>query len=145
MKTQGWLSAVLAYPAAAAVGAAIVAAGFAVTGVVVQALNGMPSQILAGLWITPAAFLYAFVVFLVGLVVIGTPGWLLLARLGRTARGDATLAGSILCFAAGVIFVFAAGEPLGAWEPWALAASLAIPGAAAGWTLHRVAYGKSAV
>ena len=27
---------------------------------------------------------------------------------------------------------------------WAFAASLAIPGAVAGWTLHRVAYGKAA-
>ena len=142
MKTRSWISVGLAYPAAATVGAAIVAAGFAATGVVVQRLNGMYDEILGGLWITPVAFLYAFVVFIAGLVVIGTPVWLVLAKLGRTTRTDAVLAGAALCFLAAVALLLAAGEPGMAWEPWALAASLAIPGAAAGWTLHRVAYGR---
>jgi hypothetical protein len=142
MKTRGWGSVLLAYPTAAAVGAALVAAGFAVAGVIVQAINGMTDQILAGLWITPVAFLYAFVVFLVGLAVIGTPVWLLLFRMGRTKRRDAVLAGTVLCVLAGAASIAAVGEPMASWEPWALAASLAVPGAAAGWTLHRVAYGR---
>jgi hypothetical protein len=132
----------LAYPAAAAVGAALVAAGFAVMGVIVQALNGMTDQILAGLWITPAAFLYAFLTFLAGLAVIGTPAWVALIRMGRTTRRDAMLAGATLCAGVGIVFILAAGEPVTAWEPWALAGSLTLPGGAAGWTLHRVAYGR---
>lgn len=142
MKTRGWASVLLAYPAAAAVGAAFVAVGFTVVGVVISAMNGMGDQILAGLWIAPLAFLYALVVFLVGLVVVGTPAWLILGRAGRTTRGDAVIAGTVLCFVAGVVVILAGGEPAETWEPWALAASLAVPGAAAGWTLHRVAYGR---
>ena len=132
----------LAYPAAAAVGAALVAAGFTVMGIVAQVMNGVTERVFEGLWIIPAAFLYAFVVFLIGLAVIGTPAWLVLVRTGRTTRQHAMLAGAGLCFLAGAIVVAALGEPVLAWEPWALIASLAVPGAAAGWTLHRVAYGQ---
>ena len=142
MKTRGWGAVLLAYPAASAVGAAIVAVGFTVVGIVAQIMNEVPDRMLEGLWITPVAFLYALVVFLVGLIVIGTPAWLVLLRLGRTTRRDAVIAGATLCTVAGAVIILAMGEPAPAWEPWALAATLAIPGAAAGWTLHRVAYGR---
>ena len=56
MKTRGWGAVLLAYPAASAVGAAIVAVGFAVVGIVSQVMNEVPDRMLEGLWITPAAF-----------------------------------------------------------------------------------------
>lgn len=143
MKTRGWGAVALAYPAAALTGAIVVTIGFAAISTYATLANGMGwAEVQRGTWILPAAILYAFMAYLAGLVVIGTPAWWLLSRAGRKRRSDAVLAGAVLSSAAAMIFVLAAREPVTAWETWALTLSLAIPGAIAGWTLHRVAYGR---
>ncbi|MCA3699868.1 hypothetical protein [Brevundimonas sp.] len=143
MKLRGWGAVALAYPLAAFTGAVVVTIGFAAVSTYASLTNEFGwSEVLRGAWVLPVATIYAFVVYLVGLVVIGTPVWLVLVRIGRTTRRDAVIAGGTLCTVAGAVIILAMGEPAPAWEPWALAATLAIPGAAAGWTLHRVAYGR---
>lgn len=143
MKTRGWGAVALAYPAAALAGAVVVTIGFAAISTYATLANGSGwAEVQRGTWILPAATIYAFVVYMAGLIVIGTPAWLVLSRMGRNSRPNAVLAGAVLSAIAGGIFILAAGEPATAWEPWAVIASLAIPGAAAGWTLHRVAYGR---
>lgn len=142
MKTRGWGAVALAYPAAALAGAIVVTIGFAaISTYATLNTEGGWDEVRRGTWILPAATIYAFVIYMAGLIVIGTPAWLVLSRMGRTSRRDALVAGAALSAFAGGIFILAAGEPATAWEPWAFVTSLAIPGAAAGWTLHRVAYG----
>ncbi|WP_029417016.1 hypothetical protein [Brevundimonas bacteroides] len=143
MKTRGWGAVALAYPAAALAGAVIVTIGFAAISTYASLANeGGWDKVGRGTWVLPAATIYAFVVYMAGLIVIGTPAWLVLSRTGRRSRRDAVVAGAVLSALAGAIFILAAGEPATAWEPWAFVASLALPGAAAGWTLHRVACGR---
>ncbi|OYX58096.1 MAG: hypothetical protein B7Y86_03555 [Brevundimonas subvibrioides] len=145
MKVKGFVAVALAYPAAAIAAGFVVMTGFIFVAVLSTLTSGLAaSEIGRGLWIAPVAWIYAMVVYLVGLLVIGTPVWLIMARQSRDARRHAVLAGAILSALAGAIILFLLGEPPVAWEPWAFAASLAIPGAVAGWTLHRVAYGKAA-
>jgi hypothetical protein len=142
-KTRGWGAIALAYPAGALAGAIIVTIGFAAISTYASLANeGGWTEVRRGTWILPAATIYAFVTFMAGLIVIGTPAWLVLSRMGRTSRQDALMAGAALSALAGGVFILAAGEPATAWEPWAFVASLTIPGAAAGWTLHRAAYGR---
>lgn len=141
MRVRGFGWVILAYLASALAGALIVTAGFAVMATYSTLADGQGwDQVGRGLWILPATTIYAFAVFIAGLLVLGTPAWLLLARLGRTSRRDAAVAGAILSMLPVLAFLLTAGEPVWAWQPWAFVLSLAIPGAVAGWTLHRVAY-----
>jgi hypothetical protein len=75
----------------------------------------------------------------VGLVLIGGPAWWGLYRAGRRDRATAVLAGAILAPIMGAILLAGLGGVVAAWT----AGSLLLPGAAAGWTLHRVAYGRN--
>lgn len=144
MKVRGFGWIILAYLAAALVGALIVTIGFAVVATYSTIANELGwDEVRRGLWILPAATIYAFAVFIGGLLILGTPVWLLLLRLNRSSRRDAVTAGAVLSMLPVLAFLLAAGEPVRAWEPWLFALSIMIPGAAAGWTLHRVAYGKA--
>ena len=87
----------------------------------------------------------ASAIFLAGLVFIGAPVWAIMHRRGLRECRHAKTAGAVL--AAGV--VLAGGVMLGLSAqsgPQGLAGGLIFavimlgPGAAAGWTLHRVAY-----
>ncbi len=143
MKTRGWAWVLLAYPAAATVGALLVTAGFvAISAYASLNSGGDLNELRRGLWVVPVAAIYAFCIFLAGLAVVGTPTWLVLARAGRRSRRHAVGAGVLLSVLTGAAVLLAAGEPATAWEPWIFAASLSVPGAAAGWTLHRIAYGR---
>lgn len=143
MEVRGFAWVILAYLAAALSGALIVTVGFAVMATYSTIANDQGwGEVARGLWILPAATIYAFAVFTAGLLVLGTPVWLLLVRLGRNSRRDAVITGAFLSMLPVLAFVVAAGEPVRAWQPWAFILSIAIPGAVAGWTLHRVAYGK---
>lgn len=144
MNVRGFGWVILAYLAAALVGALVVTIGFAFVAAYSTIANEQGwDEVWRGLWILPAATIYAFAVFIVGLLVLGTPAWLLLVRLGRDRRRDAVIAGAILSMLPVLAFLVAAGEPVSAWEPWVFVLSVAIPGAAAGWTLHRIAYGRA--
>ena len=75
------------------------------------------------------AWLVAALGFFIGLLFIGLPVWAGFDRLGWTSAGAAIGAGAVLsALVAGLL-----GGPLSA-------GFLLLPGAAAGWGLHRVAY-----
>ena len=141
MKVKGIVSVLLAYPAAAVAAGFVVMIGFIIVASVSTLTNGLPAgEIARGLWVAPVAWIYAAVVYLAGLLVIGTPVWLLMAKIGWNTRQNAVTAGAILSGLTGLVVLLLIGEAPAVWEPWALAASLTIPGAIAGWVLHRVAY-----
>ena len=81
-------------------------------------------------------------VFLIGLVLVGGPAWLIIAATQIRSRTAATVMGAGLAglVAGGILlafgFVAGGGFAFGG-------AVLLIPGAVAGWTLHRVAYGRN--
>lgn len=144
MKVRGFGWVILAYLAAALVGALVVTIGFAIVATYSTIANEQGwDEVWRGLWILPAVTIYAFGVFIGGLLILGTPVWLLLVRLDKSSRRDAVIAGAVLSTLPVLAFLLAAGEPVQAWQPWVFALSITIPGAAAGWTLHRVAYGKA--
>lgn len=97
-------------------------------------------SIIIGLSIIPVATVVAGLAFMVGLVVVGLPAWAVLYAVRLRSRWPAALVGSILAPAS--IWVG------GSWEAGAPAFNyvllgLILPGAVAGWTLHRVAYGPA--
>jgi hypothetical protein len=142
MKVKGIISVLLAYPAAAAVGAALVVVEFGLLALTESGPSGI-AELAAGWWVLPVAWVYAFPVFLVGLLFVGTPVWLLMAGLKRDSRTHALLTGAILSALAGFLIMQRfSGETALSGGPFIYAAALVIPGAAAGWTLHRVAYGR---
>lgn len=79
------------------------------------------------------AWALAAIVFCIGLLFIGLPVWAGLDRLGWMSPGVAVVAGAALATLIG-------GAIGGLW----FALFLLLPGAVAGWTLHRIAYGKPA-
>jgi len=143
MKVKGIAAVLMAYPASALAAGFVVMIGFIVISAVATLNNGLGTdEIARGLWIAPVAWIYAALVYLVGLAVVGTPAWLMMSRQGRRSRRDATIVGAALSALAGLAILFLTGQLPTAWEPWALAGSLTIPGMVAGWVLHRVAYGR---
>jgi len=142
MKVKGIVSVALAYPAAAAAGAALVVVELGLLALTEGVSSGI-AELATGWWVLPVAWVYAFPVFLVGLLLVGTPVWLLMAGLKRDSRTHALMTGAILSALAGfLIMQLFSGETAWSWGPFIYAAALVIPGAAAGWTLHRVAYGR---
>lgn len=100
-------------------------------------LTGAGASLGTVLWFGAAVFVVAWLVaaigFFIGLLFIGLPAWAGLDKLGWMSPGVAVAAGAALAaFVAGLF----GGLPS--------AAFLLLPGAAAGWTLHRVAYGRKA-
>ena len=83
----------------------------------------------SGLLVFAVVWVVAALVFLVGLLFVGLPVWMGLDRLGWMSPVLAPGAGTALSALAAGRF---GGLPS--------AAFLLLPGAAAGWTLHRVAY-----
>ena len=73
MNVKAFVSVAMAYPAAAACGAAIVALEFAAFALIGDASAGL-HEIAAGWWVLPVAWLYGFL----GLIIPGTvAGWVL--------------------------------------------------------------------
>ncbi len=103
-------------------------------------LATIAQAIVVGLAIIPVAAVVAGLTFLVGLVVVGIPAWAALHAVRLRSRWAAAIAGAMLAPAS----VWACG-------PWDVTASnfswvplgLVLPGAVAGWTVHRLAYGAS--
>lgn len=86
-------------------------------------------------------FTVALIGFSLGLLWVGIPAWLALHGLERRSRGFAVIAGSALSgFAAMILAAVMAGADT---PGVALATAVMLaPGAAAGWVLHRIAYGR---
>lgn len=134
--------------ASAAAGAAAIALAFALTLIVPEFQSGdvpareLPHALGNLVIFTGYAFVGAFLVFSTGLLFIGLPAWFLLRRAGRRSRTDAVIAGGVLS----VIGPAALALPTqGLADPGSLIICLAVlvAGAIAGWTLHRVAYGRA--
>ena len=84
----------------------------------------------------------ASAVFAVGLLVVGAPVWAVMHRRGLRERKHAKTAGALL--AAGVALALSAlAGPQGLVGGVIFAILMLVPGAVAGWTLHRIAYGGS--
>lgn len=84
----------------------------------------------------------AAVVFAIGLVVVGLPAWALLHALHWRSRGAAVAAGAFLAAATtGVLTLANNASSVGSAGLFAL--YLLLPGAAAGWALHRTSYGRA--
>lgn len=90
----------------------------------------------------------ASAIFLAGLVIVGAPVWAVMHRRGLRDRSHAKTAGAVLTsgvtLAASVLLGLAANSsPQGLVGGLIFAVLMLGPGAAAGWTLHRVAYSGS--
>lgn len=96
-----------------------------------------------GLLMAPVYLLGAWMMFapmfLVGLVVVGAPVWWMMENAGMRSARVATALGALLAGGAAILVIAALGV-LSA-PAFLFCAAFAPPGAAAGWTLHRVAYG----
>ncbi|HVL40640.1 MAG TPA: hypothetical protein VM348_00690 [Brevundimonas sp.] len=106
---------------------------------------GANASVGAVLWWWFIVFLITWIVaafgFVVGLMLIGLPVWAGLSRLGQVSRGSSMAAGALLAsLAGGLLGSMGAGMNGGLPS----AAFMVLPGLAAGWTLHRVAYGRAA-
>lgn len=82
----------------------------------------------------------AGVVFAIGLVIVGLPAWALLHALQWRSRRAAMAAGAVLAAATTGVLTLA-NSSLGSAALFALL--LFMPGAAAGWALHRTSYGRA--
>ena len=106
---------------------------------------------------TPDAFLQALIfglalivyigpvagaVFAVGLMIVGLPAWALLHALHWRSRRVATAAGAVLAATATGILTLA-GNASSVGSAGLFALLLLLPGAAAGWALHRASYGRA--
>lgn len=126
---------------------AIIAAGFVGAGtcglqlvglLFVQEPNDPASLMAAGPAYAILGFIVALIPFSLGVWMVGLPAWMILHRVGWTSRLHALLSGAVLAGAAGAILsALTGGSPIEA------GAFLLLPGAIAGWTLHRIAYGKA--
>lgn len=85
-------------------------------------------------------FAISFLVWLIGLVVIASPGWWALHRLGARSQDAAMIYGG------GLTFVVLAMLSVGGANPAGLtgAAIMAGVGVAVGWLVARLAYGRPA-
>lgn len=80
--------------------------------------------------------------FLIGLAVVGAPMWAVLEGMAVRTSHAAVLAGSLMSTATAMVVL----AVMGVLSPGALwfCAAFAPAGGAAGWVLHRVAYGRAA-
>lgn len=98
--------------------------GGAVTALLFSALAGRAANA-PGLFLL--IFLFASMVFFIGLLVVGLPAWALANRLGRRNWYDGAIIGAVLAYAAFFLWILAAGR-----ATWIEAATISLPLAAAG-------------
>ena len=123
-------NAPIALIAAAATGASGCSLQFMVmTGGLTGAGASIGTVFWFGLMVFAVAWVVAAFAFLVGLLFVGMPVWAGLDRLGWMSSGASVVAGAAL-----------AAMVAGLFGGLISAAFLLLPGAAAGWMLHRVAY-----
>lgn len=142
---KGWTSVAMGMIAAAITGALVLAAQGVVLSVaslvVLKGERAAEGLLYLAMLATPIAIGLAAAGFLIGLVVIGAPAWLTLHGLGHRKRRDAMLAGAALSsLTGGVLLLVWTDGGAGVSNAMAAALLFLIPGAAAGWALHRIAY-----
>ncbi|NJC40600.1 divalent metal cation (Fe/Co/Zn/Cd) transporter [Brevundimonas alba] len=131
---------------AAAAGGVATGAGFvlAMAGTTLPSSLPSPLVVVTGLAMAVVmlgviAVLAAFV-FAAGLFIVGLPAWAALYKLGFRARVDVIVAGGVLTgITVALLFPWYALNPDTAVFPMLMI----LPGAFAGWTFHRIAYGKA--
>ncbi len=139
--------ALLGLLAAAAAGGLATAAAVVLAMLIPAFSNGVPSpaDLVTGAMMAIVMVLilsiYTAIVFAVGLLVVGLPAWAALYRLGFRSRSAAALAGGVLAAVTASALVMAMGGPGSGVVSFGLL--MLLPGVAAGWTLHRVAYGRT--
>jgi hypothetical protein len=101
--------------------------------------TGGPVAMSAALWFVFASAFVTIPAFLIGLMLIGAPLWAAFERLQIRSRAAAILAGVLLAPSAFVLITLPLQGPEG--PAWDMSVMMILPGALAGWTLHRVAYG----
>lgn len=130
-----------AFLAAVAAGATVCSVQFLL---MTGGLTGAGAPVGTVLWFGLVVFLVTWLVaafgFVIGLLLIGLPVWAGLSALGRTSRGAAIAAGALLAALAGGLL---GSMGMGLNGGLRSTAFMFIPGAVAGWTLHRIAYGGS--
>lgn len=138
---RGWGSVAAALVAAALVG------GVAASGVMTLVLlllwllgNGSGAAPQGVFLVLILGGALAAAVFMIGLLVVGAPAWAVMHVRGLRSRKHAVTAGAVLT--AGAVFALSAlSGPQGAVGGLFAALVMTAPGAAAGWVLHRIAYG----
>jgi len=134
--------------ASAATGAGVIGVAFALSIVAPTILEGgippgeLPYALANLVLFTGYALFCAFLVFCVGLGLIGLPAWFVLHRMGRRSRTDAAIAGGALSAIPTAALITAAG---GLSDPSALMSGLVVTGAGivAGLAFRRAAYGPA--
>jgi len=111
----------------------------AITALLSSELAGLGAGLGVGLMVAP----FALIVWMGGILVVGAPFWALLHVLKIRSPQAGAILGAVLVFAvvAGLSTSFVPQD--GRW-PWFVAIWLAAIGAAVGWIMARVAYGKDA-
>jgi hypothetical protein len=129
-----------AFMAAVAAGATVCAVQFLL---MTGGFAGAGAPVSTVLWAGLALFLITWFVaafgFVMGLMLIGIPVWAGLSRLGWMSPASAVASGAILSTLVAGGASFFTSDLAGSLVP---AAFLLLPGAAAGFALHRMAYGK---
>jgi hypothetical protein len=135
--TTTFTRAFSAFFGGAAVGAAITGGGTALSAVGTSSLDGQLQVLFLG-----ALFLvFALVIWAVGLLLVGVPAWCVLHALGMRGWRTAVLTGAVLPFGVGLLLInWEEGRPQGLGFP----ALLGLAGSAVGYTVWRIAYGRSA-
>ena len=132
----------LSYPAAAAAGGVVCALEF--TPLLMTPLwTNPPNAFVALATVTVAMMVWWFlsaVVFFLGLIFVATPVSALLAAASLTSRRASIAAGALLSATFGGLLTTLAFPSANAGMLGA--AFMLIPGAVAGWILHRVTYGR---
>lgn len=140
-----WRSIVAAFLAAAVSGAFVFSletAALVALGELRPGVLGAVSGLAQLLFSTVTGVLLASPVFLIGLVVVGGPAWLIVNATWVRSRIVATILGAGLAGSVATIILALLGLVAGGAAAIG-GAALILPGAAAGWTLHRVAYGRN--
>jgi hypothetical protein len=143
------MTRVLAALIAAAVAGGLVTAAGVVLAMVIQSypyeLPPFTGMVMTGGMMVAVMLFWLVVfttgVFAVGLVIVGIPAWVALYRLGFRSRWTAALAGGLLASTTMTALALAMEGPGSDAVRGGLL--MLLPGVAAGWTLHRLAYGKT--
>lgn len=141
--TQRMHRALLGLTAAAAVGGMATGVELGIIQLTMTVIAGAPIslfdmtlEILLALWMALIFGLFAALAFAIGLLLVGLPAWAVLFRFGFRTRAVSIVAGGVLGGITAAMLSLAVGVD-GVW----FTVIMILPGAVAGWTLHRVAYG----
>jgi hypothetical protein len=85
-----------------------------------------------------ASALVGAIAFLLGIIVVGSPVWTVMHRIGATQPWSAAVAGGLLSMAGATALTFA----MGGARPGTEVFLLGLDGLVVGWLMQRIAYGR---